>query len=759
MKRIGELLVEAGAASEIQVAKALSLQPQRGKRLGQIMVELGMVTDADLARALARQQSLEFVQLTERRPQDFATGFLPKEMAQRHVLIPLECCKQGLKVAMVDPLNLEALKEVEFTSGLRAVPMVAAESDILAALQRCYCMDAKTSGSAPEIIEEHPELIIEKAPRLNALQADAAFQAGSESVIPLVNAILANAVYQRASDIHLEPQENSLLIRYRIDGLLSDVLIVPKSLQESVLSRIKILSNLDIAERRKPQDGRIKLRVDQSEVDLRVSSLPALYGERIVTRVLEKSMATISLDRLGLLPEDCQVLRELLQRTQGMILVTGPTGSGKTTTLYACLNHIKYFTKNIITVEDPVEYRIPGINQVPVNEKAGVTFASGLRSILRQDPNIIMLGEIRDQDTAEIALRASLTGHLVLSTMHTNDAPSAVTRLLDIGIESHLIASTLAGVLAQRLVRRVCSSCRETYEPDEALLGTLGLTREQVEGRKFMRGKGCAACHHTGHSGRLGVFEVLRVGDRLKELVAKRASERDIYLAAKEAGMRTLEEDGLVKLLSGLTSLEEIMRVVPPRYGSKDIRISEPSAPEGEAEAPVTLEEPDHDNPPSDILQVRSAQIAMTEVRDLELLQKGLPTAKPALSKDRVLVVEDDSGIREMLAALLRAEHYDVVTAGDGEEALERIYEQAPDLVITDVMMPRLSGFDLCRKLRAHRATRDIPVIVLTTKSEVESEVEGLEIGADDYIPKPIEPRRLLARMRRVLLQAGLREG
>ena len=754
MKRIGELLVEAGVASEIQVTKALSLQPQRGKRLGQIMVELGMVTDADLGRALARQQSLEFVQLADRRTQDFATGFLPKEMVQRHVLVPLERCKEGLKVAMVDPLNLEALKEVEFTSGLRAVPVVAAESDILAALQRCYCVDAKTPGSAPEILEEHPELVIEKAPRLNALQADAAFQASSESVIPLVNAILANAVYQRASDIHLEPQEASLLTRYRIDGLLSDVLIVPKSLQESLLSRIKILSNLDIAERRKPQDGRIKLRVDQSEVDLRVSTLPALYGERIVMRVLEKSMATISLDRLGLLPDDCQVLRELLQRTQGMILVTGPTGSGKTTTLYACLNHIKYFTKNIITVEDPVEYRIPGINQVPVNEKAGVTFASGLRSILRQDPNIIMLGEIRDQETAEIALRASLTGHLVLSTMHTNDATSAVTRLLDIGIESHLIASTLAGVLAQRLVRRVCSSCQEPYEPDDVLLGTLGLSRGQVAGRKFMRGRGCEACHHTGHFGRLGVFEVLRVGNRLKELVAKQASERDIFLAAKETGMLTLEEDGLAKLLSGLTSVEEVMRVVPPRYGSKDIRIPEPSPPAEEEEGPAILEEPGKGPLHEEILEVRSARIAAIEVRDLSAPNER-PAPKPILAKDRVLVVEDDSEIREMLAAFLRAEHYDVATAADGEEALERVFEQAPDLVITDVMMPRLDGFELCRRLRSHRATRGIPVIVLTSRSEVESEVEGLELGADDYIPKPIEPRRLLARIRRLLIHAS----
>jgi type IV pilus assembly protein PilB len=746
MKRIGELLVEAGAATEVQVAKALSLQPQRGKRLGQVMVELGMVTDSDVARALARQQGLEFVQLSGRGPQDFVTGLLTKEMVQRHGLVPLERCKQGLKVAMADPLDLEALKEVEFTSGLRAVPVVAGVADILDALQRCYCVEAKAPGTPPEGIEENPELVIEKAPRLNTLEADAS----SESVVPLVNAILANAVYQRASDIHLEPQEASLLTRYRIDGLLSDVLIVPKALQDSLLSRIKILSNLDIAERRKPQDGRIRLRVDQSEVDLRVSTLPALYGERIVIRVLEKSMATISLDRLGLLPEDCQVLRELLQRTQGMILVTGPTGSGKTTTLYACLNHIKYFTKNIITVEDPVEYRIPGINQVPVNEKAGVTFASGLRSILRQDPNIIMLGEIRDHETAEIALRASLTGHLVLSTMHTNDAPSAVTRLLDIGIESHLIASTLAGVLAQRLVRRVCPSCQEAYEPDEALLGTLGLSRGLAEGRKFKRGKGCEACHHTGHSGRLGVFEVLRVGERLKELVAKRASEQDLLLAAKETGMRTLEEDGLVKLLSGLTSVEEVLRVVPPRYGSKDIRIPEPAPPAEEEEGPAVLEEPGKRQAPVNLPEMGSVRAPAIEIQDLPNARE-----KPALAKDRVLVVEDDSGIREMLAAFLVAEHYDVATAGDGEEALERVYERTPDLVITDVMMPRLDGFGLCRRLRSHRATCGIPIIVLTSRTEVESEVEGLELGADDYIPKPIEPRRLLARMRRLLIEAS----
>ena len=758
MKRIGELLVEAGVVSQAQVDQALRIQAQHGKRLGQTLVELGMATDADVARALAMQQGLEFIVLTNIQPPAETLALVPPEIALKHSLIPVERTKRELRIALADPLNLEALKDIEFRTGLKAVPQVAALSDLASALERYYGKETKAPTLAGT--EDELELIMDEVSPFGALDL------GNEnaSVIPVVNAILANAVTLRASDIHLEPQEASLLTRYRIDGLLQDILNVPKGLQESVLSRIKILSNLDIAERRKPQDGRIKLRVKGQEVDLRISTLPALYGERIVIRVLEKSMATISLDRLGFSPGDAEDLRSLLSRNQGIILVTGPTGSGKTTTLYACLNHLKYYTKNIITVEDPVEYRIPGINQVPANEKAGLTFATGLRSILRQDPNIIMVGEIRDQETAEISLRASLTGHLVLSTMHTNDAASTVARLLDIGIESHLIASTLAGVVAQRLVRSLCKYCQEAYDPDPDLLRTLGLSREAVAGRKFLRGRGCDACHHTGYHGRIGVFELLRVNDTLKELIARRAPQREIFLTARKAGMHTLEDDALAKIFSGVTSAEEILRVVPPRF--EDRKSEDPKSFHqelGPSPSPDRLpdQKPQGESlgvqlgckPSGESVPVPPGRASGSGGSEQSPAGAGTLSARPTLAKERVLIVEDDPGIREMLAALLRIEHYEVVTASDGEEALERIYEQPPDLLITDVVMPRMDGFSLCRKLRSHRATNAIPIIVLTTKSGVEDEVRGLELGADDYIPKPIDSRRLLARMRRLLLE------
>jgi type IV pilus assembly protein PilB len=478
---------------------------------------------------------------------------------------------------------------------------------------------------------------------------------------------------------------------------------MPKRVQNKVASRIKIMSHMDISERRKPQDGRTFIRVAQRNFDLRVSSLPTADGEKVVLRVLAQDRAKVSLEDLGFDPDIETVLREMLKRPQGLILVTGPTGSGKTSTLYAALNFLLSETTNIVTVEDPIEYRLSGINQVAVSEKAGMTFAAGLRSILRQDPDVVMVGEIRDLETAQIAFQAAQTGHLVLSTLHTNDAPTAVTRLVEMGLPAYSVASALIGVMAQRLVRKLCT-CKQVL-PD----GTASP-------------KGCEACRFSGYNGRTGVYELMRITPRVRSVLLARGADHVLRRAAQATGLVTMFEDGRRKVERGLTTFEEIQRVVPPD------EVDDLSEPAPSAAAPP---------PPAPLPAPLSAEA-----------QVGRPT--------RILVVDDDPTLRDVLRDILLGEHYEVAEATDGQQALAEVHRHRPDLILTDLQMPNVDGLELLRKLRRDLSTCQIPVVFLTVVESLDSEVQAMDLGADDYLGKPVDRGRLLSRIRRSLFRAHL---
>jgi type IV pilus assembly protein PilB len=457
-------------------------------------------------------------------------------------------------------LNVVALDDVRLVTGLELEQVVAAEEDIMAAINRYYTGGVDLDEAMRQAVTTDVDIAEEKGEDLSVQELRTLTE--EAPVVRLVNLIISQAIGDGASDIHMEPHRRSVQVRYRVDGLLHDVMTPPKQLQSAIVSRIKIMANLDIAERRVPQDGRIHVVIENKEYDLRVSTLPTVFGEKVVMRILDQSSTRLGLNKLGFTPATLEVWEGMAAKPYGMILVSGPTGSGKTTTLYSTLYKINTTDKNIVTVEDPVEYQLPRVNQVQVNPKAGLNFANGLRSFLRQDPDIIMVGEIRDKETAEIAIQASLTGHLVLSTIHTNDAPSATTRLVDMGVEPFLISSSVLGVLAQRLARTICTNCREAYAPPVEALHRLGLKPEQGEEILFYRGKGCDRCKGSGYKGRYGIFELMPMSEAIRELVLKGVSADQIRAQAVAEGMKTLADDGILKVLEGATTIDELLRVV-----------------------------------------------------------------------------------------------------------------------------------------------------------------------------------------------------
>jgi type II secretion system protein E len=554
-QKIGEILRRRTGLTQAQLEQALALQAeeQEHRPIGQILMEQGVISSEDLLAALAEQFHLVSVSLREEEIDPEVISTIPAELAYRHQVLPLSRSNGRLRVALADPLNLTALDDLRLVTGLDIEPVLADPEAIRRFVEEHYMqrMMADTGEGDIEIIEDLEEDL-----------GDLRRMARETLVINLVNLMLRQAVQDRASDIHIEPFEKALKVRYRIDGVLHEMPSPAKRLQAAITSRIKIMADLDIAERRLPQDGRIKIRVSGREIDLRVSTVPTLFGESVVLRILDKSSVMFGLEELGFSKETQQKFARLIQVPYGIILSTGPTGSGKTTTLYAALRQVALPTRKVITIEDPVEYQLEGINQINVNPKIGLTFAEGLRHILRQDPDVIMVGEIRDHETAEIAIHSALTGHLVFSTLHTNDAAGAVTRLLEMGIEPFLVASSVEGVLAQRLVRRICPDCKEAYEvPQRTVASLVELDEEAPETFVLYRGRGCDRCKRTGYRGRIGLFELLLVDDSLKDLILARASSGEIKEAAIRNGMWTLRQDGWSKALAGLTTLEEVERV------------------------------------------------------------------------------------------------------------------------------------------------------------------------------------------------------
>jgi type IV pilus assembly protein PilB len=552
---LGDLLVKTGAITKEQLEHALKQQSMnKGSKgmLGRTLVQLGYCTEDDIARVVALQNDVPYVSLETYKIDDAASSLITPEIARRYSALPIGFNRARLLVAMMHPRDIIAIDDLRIHTGYYFQPVVCADGELMAAIERY----SRTCTSVEQTAEEEVE-IEEVAPEVD--------DASEKPAVHLANTIFNQAVRAGTSDIHIEPQEKSMRVRFRIDGVLHDAMQPPKKLHAPLVSRIKVMANMDIAERRVPQDGRISLKIEEKTIDVRVATLPTAYGEKVTMRLLHRSSRLITLEELGFPLLELEKYRRIVKMPYGFILVTGPTGSGKSTTLYATLSAVNSVEKNIITVEDPIEYRLDGLNQVQVNVRAGLTFANGLRSILRSDPDIIMIGEIRDAETARIAVESALTGHLVFSTIHTNDASGAITRLGDMGIETFLTASSLAGVVAQRLARILCTHCKEPYEISrDQLLSNIPdfPIGEGEEKLTLYRSKGCFRCSNTGYKGRVGVYELLLVNEEIRRLTLKHASSSEINDAAVASGMVTLRQDGLRKVKQGITSVEEIMRVI-----------------------------------------------------------------------------------------------------------------------------------------------------------------------------------------------------
>ena len=564
LKRLGQILTDLGLIDEEQLQEMLTEQEARGgELLGRVGVSLGFFSDEQLGEALAEQWNTVFVTLYDKQITHSLVDIISKTMAEMYRVVPLNLEDNRLTIATADPQKIQIADELRVFLGYEIHVVVATDAEIDKAIETFYSGEVDTVESIVEELEEDQDLAEASKGLLNEGPIDltsAEAMADSAPVRKLLNLVLLMAIKENASDIHLEPFESEFKIRMKADGVLQEMVPPPKHLSFAITTRIKVMANLDIAERRMPQDGRIELSVSGHPVDLRVSVLPTLFGESVVMRVLDRGVVSLDLDKLGMDDDILRPFREIIKRPNGIILVTGPTGSGKTTTRYSALSELNEPDDKIITTEDPIEYDIEGIVQVPIDSEIGVTFASALRAILRQDPDRILVGEIRDVETAEIAIQAALTGHMVFSTLHTNDSPATVTRLRDMGVQPFLITATVEAILAQRLVRRICKDCKEEYIPDAEALADLELTSDQIVGKTFYRGSGCDKCSGSGYKGRLGLYELLIMTDELRDLVVRNASTEEIRDLARKAGMVTLRDSGMVNMFEGHTTADEVIR-------------------------------------------------------------------------------------------------------------------------------------------------------------------------------------------------------
>ncbi|MFC1582714.1 GspE/PulE family protein [Planctomycetota bacterium] len=556
-KLLGEILLENEVVTSEQITEALQVQMEQGgnKRIGEILIELGAVDEEEIIRALAEQFDMPVIDLSAIEIPKTILREIPQNVARENNVVPVEVTDAHLVIAISDPLDLGTLDNIRFMTNKNVEANLAAPSQIIMAIDNLYGVSEDT---VDEMLEEFTEdsIDFDRGDDEDGDESD-----DDAPIIKLVTMIMVEALRQRSSDIHVEPMEGRLRVRYRVDGVCYEVDSPPKRLQNAILSRMKLMAGMDIAEKRKPQDGRIKIKLLNREIDMRVSALPAVHGESIVCRILDKENLMLDMSHLGFESDDYELFQRIIRRPNGIILVTGPTGSGKTTTLYSALQELNLPDRKIITAENPVEYHLDGINQCMVRHDIGLDFTRILRAMLRQAPQIILVGEIRDDETAEIAIQAALTGHLVFSTLHTNDAPSAITRLTDMGVRPFLVASSIQAVMGQRLVRVICPNCKEEYEPEPSILAMLGLAPEQLKGRKFFRGSGCDQCHGIGYRGRKAIFELMEMNSALKQMAFEKKPSNLIRKEAISSGMKTLFQDGIRKVLSGITTIEEVLRI------------------------------------------------------------------------------------------------------------------------------------------------------------------------------------------------------
>jgi type II secretory ATPase GspE/PulE/Tfp pilus assembly ATPase PilB-like protein/CheY-like chemotaxis protein len=734
----------------LDVDQIAALRTDRPESLWEDVVRRGWLADEALVKAVAERFRIRVGDVTSVSQQ--ARELVPEALARKFRILPLSISDSVLDIATADPLDLDCERTLAFALGRTVRMSIAPPRKILDRIEEVY----RPENVIEKILEKVEGTYDVETVDETTDEADidiASSRAGERPVIQLVDRIIAEGIQSRCSDIHLEPEEGGIVVRYRIDGVLREAMKLPKAAGIPLVSRVKIMAQLDIADRLRPQDGRARVAISGNRVDLRVSTLPASQGEKVVIRVLDQRSTILSLDSLGLLPDEHTRIMELLQAREGIVLVTGPTGSGKTTTLYSMLRTVQGRGVNIVTVEDPVEYRLQGIVQVQVNEKAGLTFPAALRSILRQDPDVILVGEIRDKETANIAVQASLTGHLVLSTLHTNDAASSVTRLVDIGIESYKIAAALKGVVAQRLMRRLCNSCRELaigQVPDR-------MQKYFPEQGTLYRAVGCQECAMTGYRGRLAIEEVLHVTEEVERRIAGNESVDRINDAAREGGMRSLWESGVQHVRQGETTIEELLRVLeaPQESGTKSgsaqrINTEEvtPISSDGRASQSTPVLD---DEEPSSAPSARARRTGTRHQPPVTFSADSFELVGDAVAKrpaaKRVLLVEDEEALRRVMKDLLEREGFVVYEAGDGVIALDEVDRLAPDLVVLDLNLPRLDGYGVLSHLRARPATAKLPVIVLTAKGDEDSEVRVFEYGASDYLTKPFRARALSARI------------
>ncbi len=729
-----------------------SLRAETGTGLASLweqLVQRRLATDEQILEAIAKRFRLPVGDLTTIDPRLRDT--LPENLVRRFNVLPLRMTDSFLEVATANPFDIDAEKMLAFATGREVRMLLGSPTKIREKVEQLYGGADDAVHTILGGLEEADVQQLEDEPGDLATSAE---EASTAPIVRLVDMMLADGISSRASDVHVEPVDGGVVVRYRIDGVLRQVMKIPRSAGVPLISRIKIMSGLDIADRRRPQDGRARVAVNGAPVDLRISTLPATHGEKVVIRVLNTRSTVLSLDSLGMSEDEREAIANLLNNKEGIILVTGPTGSGKTTTLYSALRMVQSEGVNIVTVEDPVEYRLgENIVQVQVNEKAGLTFASALRSILRQDPDVVLVGEVRDHETAQIAVQASLTGHLVLSTLHTNDAPNAVTRLVDMGMEAYKIASALRGIIAQRLMRRLCPICRQ--ESRDSVPNRI--KRYIPEGTALFRAVGCPDCAMTGYRGRFSIVEVLTMNAELERRIGAGLTADKIAEAARANGMKSLWESGLRHVLAGETTVEELLRVtdVPQEEGSAPVyRVTPvagiPVAPPTSHAAPASPAHP-HANgsPPASIPGVDLSFELLDEPATVEPVMPA-SGARPGEGRC-VLLVEDEDQLRRVMKDLLERDGYKVAEARDGAQALDEVDRSAPDLIMLDLNLPGLDGYGVLQRLRARPNTSQIPVIVLTAKGDEDNEVRVFQLGAVDFLTKPFRARALSARLESVL--------
>jgi len=722
----------------------LRTKAQPGQTLWETLVAQKIVSDDQILTALSTRFRLKLADVKDVDPG--VKEKVPEQLARRYHVLPLRVTDSFLEVATANPFDLDAEKTLAFATAREIRMQLLAPSKINEKLDELYRPE-KALDKMFQQMEGSPEMVqlVEAGPEEIAVSEE---QASQRPIVRLVDLIISEAILARSSDIHIEPEEGGVAVRYRIDGVLRQQMKIPRQAGLPLISRIKIMSSLDIADRLRPQDGRARVAVNGQPIDLRVSTLPAALGEKVVIRILDSRATVKTLDSLGLSPDEVEGIGRLLENHEGILLVTGPTGSGKTTTLYSCINQIKSEGVNIVTVEDPVEYRMQGIVQVQVQEKAGLTFASALRSILRQDPNVVLVGEIRDRETAQIAVQASLTGHLVLSTLHTNDAANAVTRLVDIGVEAYKIAAALRGVESQRLMRKLCPTCKEVWmeAPPDRLKPWI------PKGTPLYRAAGCPDCAMTGYRGRFSIMEVLTVTPEVESRIAAGEPAERIAKAARHGGMKSLWDSGLAHVLRGESTVDELMRVVDVPQEDVAEPVPAPGGRRPSSGMPASRGTP---APPAGTF---AAPPATSPVEPLaahfDLLEEP---PRPRVSGPhgelavKVLLVDDEDSLRKVMRDLLERDGYSVSEARDGVQALDQIDRVGPDIIVLDLNLPGLDGYGVLSHLRSRPATASIPVIVLTAKGDEDNEVRVFELGADDFLTKPFRARALSARLEAVL--------